>query len=433
MSEAFIMRRGGGGSKKITLSEMPVVATRTLSNAITAREGIGCAADNEYFVVAGGKDASGNMVKPITVFDRGGNKWTFNYQAGVDPGLFLTQGQLRMFGGMTQYNYPFTSANILSLGKALHNDVSVEPLTSLSQGRCAPSIARLGTKIIVVGGMAYDNVPQRTVEVYSLWDRNGQSGTYENNANIYLPLERAYCGISNLTSTSVLVAGGIDRDYSASGAVYLFNINNAGNVSRSGITGLSAAQYNPATANIYNEGYSYTLIGLGKGSPSTASGMISSKIVSTLDIYWYDGVATEPCSKFTSFTLPLTGAPSSAIAFSFGNIALFIVGYRGGSVKNKGYLVKVSPDGVGYASMEFDFKREEMQGGVIGNDVAYIAGGYKNGQATGDIEVIQLMRNVPIYPGMTYKLNYMSAEQTATSFTVHPLQNVVKLSGYMKI
>ena len=47
--------------------------------------------------------------------------------------------------------------------------------------------------------------------------------------------------------------------------------------------------------------------------------------------------------------------------------------------------------------------------------------------------MIQLLRNVPIYPGMKYKVGSMASEETSNILTLHPLNDEIKLSGYMKL
>lgn len=437
MGEAFLMDQGGG-ARKTTFDGMPVVATKTLSNAITARTGVGCAADDEHFVVAGGKDENGNFVDKGAVFDRGGNKWEIPYLKIDKPSLILTNNQLWKFGGINTSNSITAESRRSSLGELVHNTASYELLTALAEVKYAIGLAKIDGDIIAAGGLGYNDVPKRVVERYSPFDKFGREQTYSTHvlqSSMHLSYERAYFGISNITSKAVLLMGGIGLGNTLLKSVEFLSKNMSGSFVRSSRPDLSVAQYSPATAKISNAGYSYVLTGLGKTLPTTQNGMTSSRIVPNIDVYWYDGTSDDQCatSKYESFELPLTGNPTSSIAFQFGNIALFMVGYRGGTIKNKGYLVRVSPMGIEFAEIEFNFSRNDMQGGVIGGDVAYIVDGTKNGQTTGDIEMIQLMRNIPIYPGMKYKLNNMSAEQTANSLTLHPLQTVMKLSGYMKI
>lgn len=431
MGDAFLTRRGAK-KQKITFNNTPMVATKTLSNIITARTQMGVCSNNEYFVAMGGQRKNGMLSNEVNIFDRGGKRWTNSWPIGlIDMAVTIDNHKLMAFGGMYGDNSCSTLAYKWPLGSLLRGDSdsgNCKRMQNLAVAKSAINIGKSHGQIELLGGATDNWGTNWQIESYNQFN-DATTSQGHSVLSTSLPYNHVYAGCVNITECGIILSGGVDvNNQVLTGGTELIGRNSDGVVTRKTLNSLTDPQYAPAAAVIYNEGFSYALIGLGK--------TLNRKIVSSLDIYYYDGISEQQCNtvKYCSITLPLTGTPTSAIGLSFGNCALFIVGYGNGTTKNKGYFVKISPpNSVITSSIEFNFSRDGMQGGVIGNDVAFLCGGTKNGNVTGDVEMIKLMRDVPIYPGMKYKLGNMANEETASSFTLYPLWAVTQLSGYMKL
>ena len=436
MGEAFLTRRGSTGSAggEITFDNTPMVAVKTLPNAIKYRSNMAVATNNEYLALAGGSDSSGTNVKDINVFDRSGRQWYNEHPSRLtEMAAAIVNEKLMTFGGVNANGFCTNATYKWAMGNLIGGGDSAVRMESLTRGKRSMSVGVLQDDVIALNGIDDAAIPWKEMEKYQPHSLNTSPIKAHEVLSINLSNVHAYGGVANLTERSIVTAGGYDvSNDSLINRVEAIIKNTEGGISLLNLANLSAPQYEPAIAVIHSLGVKYMLIGLGKKMSTQQGTMISDGIVPTIDVYYYDGISGTQCStsKYKSFSLSLPGNPSSAIGLSFSNYALFVVFYRG-STKSRGYLVRLYPFEV--RSMEFDFHRSGAQGAVIGNDVGYIFGGFKNGQVTGDVEMIKLIRNAPIYPGMKYKLGDMTDEETASSFTLYPLKAESHLSGYMKL
>jgi hypothetical protein len=440
MGNAFMTRRGSGAKEQsINFDNTPMVATKTLSNALTtARVNMGVATDDEHIAFVCGEDFHGTSTNDVDIFTRSAQHYHATWPDKlVGMATIIQDGRLMCIGGFRNNAELVPYARRWSLGDMLDGNVSHVRMGDLFTAKRDMMIAKYKDGVLTLGGsdtygatMSIDHYMP-----YSNYNDSNSNGHYNLGTNSKLSYGRTKSGCASFGSACVAVAGGIHSTQLLS-AVEVVTITSIGAFDRYTCDDLSSAQHSPVTAEIYSEGFKCVLWGLGKKNINASNNALEPQIVDTLDIYYSDGTSQRSCSptKYGTITLPLLGAPTSAIGLSFGDCALFIIGYAGGIVKNKGYLVKVySPSVIRVSSMEFDFSRDNMQGGVIGKDVAYLAGGTKNGQATTDVEMIKLMRDVPIYPGMKYRLGYMDQEETANSCTLYPLEAATHLMGYMKL
>ena len=441
MGEAFLTRRSSTAKEQKTIfNNTPMVAVKTLQNALSVpRYDAAIASDSEYFVILCGLNGYGRPVSDLDIFDRGGNHWHSHWSDELtDMAAVINNHRIIGCGGRYSDG---TCSNLVRrwhIANAIRDyDVPIH-MVNLPFGRYGISAACFADDIVLAGGFTADGTPCASVLLYSMLNAKN----YSNNAGytdlFNLSAARGMCAIGHITTKALLVAGGKNAS-NPSDIVDTIGQNAEGTRSCGRRPSLSTPVYSPTQATIYDRGYHYCLIGLGLTLPQTQGSLVvPERIVPKIDVYTA-GVNTttdNPIGQidsdiYTTITLPVDGTPGSAVALPFGNCVLYVVGYRDGVTKNKGYLVQLNP--LRITSMEFNFSRYYMQGGTIGNDVGYIACGTKNGSPTGDVEVIQLLRNVPIYSGMKYKVGSMTSEATADSFTFHPLNNEIKLSGYMKL
>ena len=437
MGDAFLTRRGAK-EQKITFNDTPMVAVKTLSNVLSVpRYDAAVAFDKEYLALVCGLDAYGRPVSDIDFFNRSGKHWHASWPDELTNMSAIILGH-RLIGIGGRYADGTCSAMVKrwALNLALKDEGIPVSMHDISPGRDAATVIQLRDGALAVGGsLSNYEVGGKTF----FWITSNTKATSNDAGFInFSPLAhpRAYCAMCRVTDRGILVAGGIDEaTKTLLSSTETMALNVKGEMVLGAREDLSAAQYKPATAEIYaDDGTHCGLVGLGQTLPKMQGNLvIPATIVPYIDIFYTS--ATDQLqienSKFGTITLPLEGRPTSAVGLSFGDCALFVVGYNDGVTKCKGYLIQLSPLRVN--TMEFNFSRGYLQGGVIGNDVAYLACGNKNGQVSTDVEMIQLLRNVPIYPGMKYKVGSMASEETSNILTLHPLNDEIKLSGYMKL
>ena len=440
MGDAFITRRSSTAKEQKTIfNNTPMVAVKTLQNALSlGRFDMAVASDDEYIAFLCGLDGYGRPVSNLDIFTRSGqhyvaywpdeltdmaavivNNWLIGICGrGSDSVGTKTVKRWRMYNAIRDSGIPISMSTI----------TQYDPLYGACAAPFDDGIAVFGG--LVADGQAYDNAWK-----YSFLNQKDYSNNAGFSALFNLPTPRGFAAMGKLTSTGVMVCGGINQ---ATNTVYsdvnVIGKDVAGSIGFSSRPALSVAQYKATQANIYTQGKTYLLVGLGLTLPKTQGSLVvPARIVPNIDVYACSSEAQLQIdtNKHSSFTLPLEGNPTSAVALSFGDCVLYVVGYRDGVTKSKGYLVQLEP--LRITTMEFNFSRNYTQGGVIGNDVGFLTGGNKNGQVSKDVEMIQLLRNVPIYPGMKYKVGSMASEETSNILTLHPLNDEIKLSGYMKL
>ena len=439
MGEAFITRRGSGGGgkeQKITFNDTPMVLTKTLSNALSVgRFNMAVASDNEYISFLCGMNSSGSVVSNIDIFSRSGQHYVAYWpEQWTDMAAVITNNWLIGLCGRGNDTVGTRVAMKWHMYNAIRNYGQPVNMTTVTNydplyGACA---ARFDDGIIAGGGLinsgsAYDNVWK-----YSFLNQNNVN----NNAGYQysrVSSSRGFATMGQVTSTCAMMCGGVRLDTNVLfSATDIITKGVNGSISVTSGENLSVAQYAATQANIYTQGRTYLLVGLGLKLPESQGNLFKPPlVVPNIDVYASATVSGYQISsgKYSTFTLPLGSNPISAAALGFGDCVLYIVGYLSGVTK--GYLVQLEPLRV--TTINFNFKRTAFTAGVIGNDVGFLAGGIKNGDYSRDVEVIQLLRNVPIYPGMKYKVGSMASEETSDILTLHPLNDEIKLSGYMKL
>lgn len=417
---------------KITLDNTIMVATRTLSNAIVPRTNIGVAVDHGHIAFVYGNKFDTGIAPNIDIFDRLGRGWgaTIDDCKVAYPIVILYDNMLEIFGGLLESGSPSRTANRMSLRELVASHTSYTAMHTLGQARYGGSIAVCNNKIHILGGITYNNSPTSKVDRYESTQEGASVYTgYESVAS--LDVARSFSACASINNRAFLITGGGDFvNNVAYNSVEVYAYETDGSLYRGVCEPLAVSQVKPLAVNLYSKGCSYILVGLGQTMQGT--------IVPNIDVYMSTGVHSSASkqiqsSRYATFTLPLEGNPSSVIGLSFGDCVLFIVGYNDGVTKNKGYLVRMNYAECFITPIEFNFSRNDMYGGVVGNETGYIAGGTKNRQPTGDVEIIRILRDAPIYSGMKYKLGSMTSEETASSFTLHPHNGEYKLSGYMKL
>ena len=432
MGDAFLTRRGVKG-QKITFNNTPMVLTKTLSNALSVgRYNMAVASDEEYIAFVGGLNRSGSAVNNIDFFDRGGKHWSANWPIALsEMAAVITNHRLICFGGRKSDGSLINSVKSWFLSDALLNSGSQTVLPNLSRAMCGISAIPFEDMVLIAGGgfnydATGDNGSTSDLACYSLMNI-----TLKTVAS--LGRGRRYTGILRRTYKAVMTAGGLrvaPDSIAAIDDVTYVRRNSDGTFESVDMAALAAAQWRPTQASIYDQGVRYNLFGLGVTAPTTQGNIVQpSLVVPNIDVYAVATSGSVSTEKFTTFTLPLDSNPISSVALGFGDCVLYVVGYM--NALTKGYLVQLNP--LRITTMEFNFRSSEFQGGVINNDVGFIAGGIKNGTVSTDVEMIQLLRRVPIYPGMKYKVGSMASEETADILTSHPLNDEIKLSGYMKL
>lgn len=436
MGEAFITRRGAK-EQKITFNNTPMVAIKTIQNALSvARIYMAVASDDKYIAFLCGMNASGTPVNNLDIFSRSGQHYVAhwpdalmdmsaeivnNWLIGICGRSDATTGtktvkKWHMYNAIRDYGTPITMTNI----------TNYDPLYAT----CA---TRFDDCVAVFGGLIGNSGVYDCVWKYSCWNKQGSNAGYTHLFNV--PTSRGFATMGKVTSTALLLCGGVNTSTSSMyNDVDVVSKNADGSITLGRTTSLAVAQYKATQANIHTNGKTYLLVGLGLTLPQIQGGLFAPEtIVPNINVYVSasDGNTQIGTSEVESFTLPIQGYPVSAVALSFGDCVLYVVDYGDGVTKSKGYLVQLEP--LRITTMEFNFSRMYTQGAVIGNDIGVLAGGFKNGVASTDVEVIQIMRNVPIYPGMKYKLGSMASEETSNILTLHPLNDEIKLSGYMKL
>lgn len=433
MGTVYIRPSSCSEDTKITLDNTLMVATRTMKNVIVPRTNMGVAADHGHIAFVYGSKYDVGIAPNIDIFDRLGRGWGITVDAGkvAYPMVILYDNMLEIFGGLLETGSPTNQVNRMSLRELVASQTKYnKAMHTLDQSRYGGSIAVCNNKIHVLGGITYNNTPSSKVDRYE----STQEGT-----NVYtgystvarLDVARSFPACASINNRAFLITGGGDFvNNVAYNSVEVYAYETDGSLYRGTCEPLAVSQVKPLAVNLYHKGYAHILVGLGK--------TIQGTIVPNIDVYMSTGVHSAASkqiqsSRYATFTLPLEGNPSSAIGLSFADCVLFIVGYNDGVTKNKGYLVRMNYSAYYITPIEFNFSRNDMYGGVVGNETGYIAGGTKNGQPTGDVEIIRILRDAPIYPGMKYKLGSMTSEETASSLTLHPLNDEYKLSGYMKL
>ena len=432
MGDAFLTRRGVK-SQKITFNNTPMVLTKTLSNALSVgRYNMAVASDEEYIAFVGGLNSSGSAVNNIDFFDRGGKHWSANWPIALsEMAAVITNHRLICFGGRKSDGSLINSVKSWFLSDALLNSGSQTVLPNLSRATYGIAAIPFEDMVLIAGGgfnydATGDNGSTSDLACYSL-----MNSTLKTVAS--LGRGRRYTGILRRTYKAVMTAGGLrvaPDSIAAIDDVTYVRRNSDGTFESVDMAALAAAQWRTTQASIYDQGVRYNLFGLGVTAPTTQGNIVQpSLVVPNIDVYAVATSGSVSTEKFTTFTLPLDSNPISSVALGFGDCVLYVVGYM--NALTKGYLVQLNP--LRITTMEFNFRSSEFQGGVIGNHVGFIAGGVKNGAFSTDVEMIQLLRNVPIYPGMKYKIGSMTSEETSNILTLHPLNDEVKLSGYMKL
>lgn len=429
MGDAFLTRRGVKG-QKITFNNTPMVLTKTLSNVLSVgRYDMAVASDDEYIAFVCGRNSSGNTVKNIDFFNRGGKHWTANWpEAVAEMAAVITNHRLLGFGGVKSGTTYSKWATVWYLNNALLNSGTPASMADMSYYSRAISAIPFSGGVLVALGMVPTGGSVDTVHFYSLRDNTQKVAVKTGDG-------RCNMGFLKCNYKSALLAGGYKAPSGVPAVlnkVQLIVQGSDGSFSYSTMPNLAVAQYRPTQATIYDQGIKYCLFGLGLALPVTQGNIVQpALVVPNIDVYRVDLTSARDVetTKFTTFTLPLDSNPISAVALGFGDCVLYVVGYM--NELTKGYLVQLNP--LRITTMEFNFRSSEFQGGVIGNHVGFIAGGIKNGAFSTDVEMIQLLRNVPIYPGMKYKIGSMTSEETSNILTLHPLNDEVKLSGYMKL
>ena len=437
MGTVYIRPSSCSEDAKITLDNTLMVATKTLKDVLSIpRFDMGVAADDNYISFTCGINESGRAVSNIDFLDRWGQHYTANWPDELtDVAAIMTNNRLIVAGGRYSDGQCSSMVKRWLLCNALFNNGVPTSMKDLPSGRYGASIIKLGNDILVVGGILANGVACDGVFSYSTLNTKG---TNQDNGYKYLfalNIPRGFLGVGRVTDGGILLSGGKDvANNTVTGEVNVIGENVSGVRNLGARNSLEVAQEQPISVEIYLNGFRYLLVGLGLTLPTSQGNLVSpARVVPNIDIYAsnYNDDAQIQGGKYGTATLDFEGVPTSAVGFSFGDCALFVVGYNDGVTKNKGYLVRVNPWRV--TPIEFNFSRSYMQGGVIGKDTAYIGGGLKDGYPTKDIEMIKLIRNAPIYPGMKYKLGDMTSEETASSLTLHPLNGGFKLSGYMKL
>lgn len=439
MGESFLTRRGSGGGKEqeITFNNTPMVLTKTLSNALSLeRYNMAVASDDKYIAFLCGEDSSGNAVSNIDIFSRSGQHYVAYWpEQWTDMAAAITNNWLI---GLCGRGNNYTGTRIIKkwhMNDAIRNNGQPVNMTTITNyaplyGACA---ARFADGIAAFGGLIETGEGYNDIRIYSFLNQNNVN----NNAGFQNVLRanraRGFATMGKITSTCVMMCGGVDRAQNvlyADTDIVTKSVN--GGFALSIGENLSVAQHKATQANIYTKGRTYLLVGLGLTLPVSEGNMFRpSLVVPNIDVYASstNSVSQLPNGKYSTFTLPLDVSPMCAAALGFGDCVLYVVGYMNGTTK--GYLVQLEP--LRITTIDFNFRSGAFTAGVIGNDVGFIAGGTKNGQFSRDVEMIQLLRNVPIYPGMKYKVGSMASEETSDILTLHPLNDEIKLSGYMKL
>ena len=434
MGDAFLTRRGVK-DQKITFNNTPMVLTKTLSNALSVgRYNMAVAFDDTYIAFVGGLNRSGSAVNNIDFFDRGGKHWIANWPDALSEmaAVFIDRN-LFCFGGRKSDRSLTATVKRWQVPGALSNSGSlVYAMPSFSNGMCGIAAIPFGDLILTAGGMFQDSPGVDNRSTNRVWCYSLNKATFQDVTGLFHG--RCYTGLLQSTYRTAITAGGLrvatDGITTLDEVTYIRKSAADGSFSVEEGVPLAVAQWRPTQASIYVQGIQYNLFGLGVTAPTTQGNVVQpSLVVPNVDVYevgLHGAVASE---KFTSFTLPLDSNPISSVALGFGDCVLYVVGYM--NELTKGYLVQLNP--LRITTMEFNFRSSEFQGGVINNDVGFIAGGIKNGAVSRDVEMIQLLRRVPIYPGMKYKVGSMTSEETSGILTLHPLNDEIKLSGYMKL
>lgn len=433
MGDAFLTRRGVKG-QKITFNDTLMVSTKTLSNALSVgRYNMAVAFDDTYIAFVGGLNRSGSAVNNIDFFDRGGKHWIANWpEALSEMAAVMIDRNLFCFGGRKSDRTLTAAAKRWQMPRALSNYDSPLALNSFVNGKCGIAAIPFGDMILEAGGMLQNNPGVDDGSTNRVWGYFPMSATHRD--IVGLVQGRCYAGILRCTYRTAITAGGLRVTPSGMETIdevtYIRQSSTDGSFSAEAGVPLSVAQWRPTQASIYDRGVRYNLFGLGVTAPTTQGNIVQpSLVVPNIDVYETGLNGAVASEKFSTFTLPLDSNPISSVALGFGDCVLYVVGYM--NALTKGYLVQLNP--LRITTMEFNFRSSEFQGGVINNEVGFIAGGVKNGAVSADVEMIQLLRNVPIYPGMKYKVGSMASEETSDILTLHPLNDEIKLSGYMKL
>lgn len=438
MGDAFLTRRGSK-EQKITFNDTPMVLTKTLPNALSVgRQKMAVASDEEYIAFLCGQNSSGNAVSNIDIFSRSGQHYVAYWpDEWTDMAAVITNNWLIGICGRGNDSTGTKIVRKWRMYDAIRNQgqpITMTTITNYSPlyGACAAcfdeGIAVFGGLIANAGAYgAYNDI-----RIYSCWNQNNVNNNAGFQNVLRVTHERGFATMGKVASDCVMACGGVNLFTNvlyADTDIVAKDVH--GNVGLTRGADLTLAQHHPTQANIYSQGRTYLLVGLGLTLAETEGIMLTpEQVVPTIDVYACATDSTDQTypTKYGTLTLPLESNPLSAVALGFGDCVLYIVSYM--QRVTKGYLVQLNP--VRITTIEFNFRSYGLQGGVIGNDVGYLAGGIKNGEFSRDVLMIQLLRNVPIYPGMKYKIGDMTTEETASSFTLHPLQNATKLSGYMK-
>lgn len=423
MGNAFITRRAAK-QKKITFTNKLMILTKTLQNVLSVpRYNAAIASDFGYISAVGGVNTNGVTVSDIDFFNRSGKHWHAQWPDEL-ANMTAIICDHRLIGAGGRYTDGTLSKSVKrwALKYALQNEGTPVAMSDLRTAREGMAAARYRGIFTMTGGLQSDGIATNGAYIWNQLNKRGGNGS---GLLAELLARRSFHAICNVSERGILLAGGINNN-TLTNSVESIGLGVDNDVNVSSKPALSAAQYKPVAAEIYAEdGTHCALVGLGQ--------TLSQTIVPYIDIYYTN--STEDLQivneKLGTITLQWDGQPTSAVGFSFGDCALFIIGYNDGTTKNKGYLVQLKPLRV--TTMEFNFSRSYLQGGVVGHDVAYLLCGNKNGSASRDVEMIQLLRNVPIYPGMKYKLGSMASEATSNILTLHPLETEFNLSGYMKL
>lgn len=423
MGNAFITRRAAK-QKKITFTNELMILTKTLQNVLSVpRYNAAIASDFGYIAAVGGVNTNGVTVSDIDFFNRSGKHWHAQWPDELaNMAAIICDHRLIGAGGRYTDGTLSKSVKRWALKYALQNEGTPVAMTDLPSGREGAMTARYRGGIALTGGCNSSGEGYTGVFAWNPLNTRGGNGYSQLTE---LAKGRGFPAMCNVSERGILAAGGIYKNTLLKSVESIgLGINNSLSVTPK--PDLSVAQYKPVAVETYAEdGTHCALVGLGQ--------TLSQTIVPYIDIYYTN--STEELQivneKLGTITLQWDGQPTSAVGFSFGDCALFIIGYNDGTTKNKGYLVQLNP--IRVTTVEFNFSRSYLQGGVVGHDVAYLLCGNKNGSASRDVEMIQLLRNVPIYPGMKYKLGSMASEATSNILTLHPLETEFNLSGYMKL
>ena len=396
MGDAIISRRGSSGSTINFNNTVPYAKSdgRAINIAKSAPM---VAAANNRIIVAGGD----------TINHSASDTAVFSYYPNSDPislppltytrycGACALAGDVAIFaGGEGIYSYGSTDAyNTRTLEKAFTGN--------LSYGRANLAGTSLGDRAIFAGGTKSGGY------LYARIDAITSTGEVDYSKN--LTQSRSHLVAGTLRNLAFVAGGKKGTQNVWCDTVDI--IDTSLNVTAT--DPLSSARANVGTATL---GDSYILFCGGD-----AGSVLSDKI----DVYNSSG------SRVKTITLPTP--TTNMFGLSFPNFVIVGGGRiplaEGGTIPtDQAYIIDSSLTIVGTITLN---TAKYLCGTATMNGKGFIFGGTNDTVCFDSVEIIELVQNLPLFPGMQYKLGDMGAEETVATTKIY--QVTKGLSGYIKV